>query len=65
MNIKYANFTDEDIKKLKKDEIEKILDELSDLFVKKGLNDDDSPNEFGLFIEKLIGRFSKNYYGKD
>ena len=60
--LKYANFTDGDIKKLSKNEIENILDELSDLFVKKGLNDNDSPNEFGLFIEKLIDKFSRVYY---
>jgi len=46
-------------------EIEKILDKLSDILVEKGLKDDDSPNDYGAFIEKLIDIFSNKYYNED
>ena len=46
-------------------EIEKILDKLSDILVEKGLKDDDSPNDYGTFIEKLIDIFSNKYYNEE
>ena len=47
---------------LSKDKIEKILDNLSDYLIEKGLYKSDEPNQLGLYIESLIDIFSEKLY---
>ena len=42
----------------KKNEAEKIVDELSDLLVEYGLKKDEEPNDLGVLIEHLIDIFN-------
>jgi hypothetical protein len=39
-----------------------LLDKLSNLLIEKGLNKNDEPNQFGIYIESLIDKVSREYY---
>jgi len=41
---------------------EKILDFLSNKLIQSGLRDNDEPNNFGLYLENLIDKFSDPFY---
>ena len=47
---------------LEKGEAESILDFLGDELANKGLQRNDEPNSFGLMIENIIDRFSREIY---
>lgn len=42
--------------------IEAILDFLSEELIKIGMSKNDEPNEFGILIENLIDKFSREFY---
>ena len=48
--------------KIEKNIAEDILNFLENDFILKGLKKDDEPNEHGLFIENIIGKFSNEIY---
>ena len=50
------------ILKIKKKDVKNILEELGNIFILRGLNDNDEPNEIGYYIEKLIDLFNKKLY---
>jgi hypothetical protein len=58
MSIENAEKSNNYIIKFGEQEIDKIQDCLSDLFVKDGLFENSEPNAFGDYIEDLIDRFS-------
>lgn len=45
-----------------KEFFEKLLDLISDMLMKEGLNEIDEPNELGLELERLIDKISEVYY---
>ncbi len=47
---------------LDRDTMERLLDALSDLLATEGLNEDDTPNAFGLQLERLIDLIARLYY---
>ncbi|NGX35093.1 MAG: hypothetical protein K1060chlam1_01461 [Candidatus Anoxychlamydiales bacterium] len=50
--------------KINKNDVKNILEELGNIFILRGLNDNDEPNETGYYIEKLIDLFNKKLYDK-
>lgn len=44
------------IEHLSKDEVSKIVDLISDEFARRGLDDNDEPNEYGMQLESAIDR---------
>ena len=50
--------------KMSRQDIDKILDELTIMFCNEGLNADDEPNAMGLKLEEIIGLFSEALYNQ-
>ncbi len=53
---------DRHVVQLDRDTTKRLLDALSDLLATEGLNEDDTPNTFGLQLEQLIDLIAHLYY---
>lgn len=40
-------------------EVEQLIDFLSNLFMKEGLQGDSEPNKYGLFLDSLVGELNR------
>jgi hypothetical protein len=50
---------------MENEQIEYLLDELSNLLSEKGTKPDSEPNELGYFIESIIEPLSRAFYNSD
>ncbi len=50
--------------KINENDVKNLLEELGNILILRGLNDNDEPNEDGYYIEKLIDLFNKKLYDR-
>ena len=60
-NVRFQNI----IVSLENEQIEYLLDGLSNLLSEQGIKNDSEPNELGYFIESIIDPLSRAFYNSD